>query len=128
MAKSPYSKRVLEIAAMLDVPKSTVEKIRRIKNERPDLLEQIQAGYVTINKAYMMIWEAKHSIIVPLHDIKECARRLAEAYGEGIIFRSGFDLLFEYLEEELYRVDEQTHKEFEEHELKLIPKPDSRFN
>jgi hypothetical protein len=53
---------------------------------------------------------------------------LAEAYGEGIIFRSGFDLLFEYLEEELYRVDEQTHKEFEEHELKLIPKPDSRFN
>ncbi len=40
MAKSQYSKKVLEIATMLDVPKSVVDKIRRIKKERPDLLEQ----------------------------------------------------------------------------------------
>lgn len=120
MAKSRCSKRVLEIAAMLNVPKSTVEKIRRIQNQRPDLLEKIQAGELNFEDADRIIWEGKQVIIFPLLDMKEAAIRLAEAYDRGRIFRHSFDELLEYLEIELDKVDKRNQKEFEEYEKNLI--------
>ena len=108
-----HSKRVLEIAAMLDVPKSTVDRIRRIKNEHPDLLEKIQAGDLSFEAADQIIWKGKQVIIFPLLDMKEAAIRMAEAYEHGKISRSDFEELFYYLEIELEKVDKEQDKEIE---------------
>jgi hypothetical protein len=104
---SQYSKRVLEIAAMLDVPKLTVERIRRIKNERPDLLEMIQAGNLSFEAADQIIWQSKQVIIFPLLDMKEAAIVLAKAYEQGKISQSDFKELFYYLKIELKKVDKK---------------------
>jgi hypothetical protein len=85
MAKSPYSKKVLEVAALLDVPKSTVENIRKIKKERPDLLEKIQEGQLSIDGAMRVISASKDVIIFPLHDMKEATRLIMEAHNHGKI-------------------------------------------
>ena len=111
---SQHSKKVLEIAAMLDVPKSTVDKIRRIKNERPDLLEMIQAGNLSFEAADQIIWKSKQVIILPLLDMKEAAIRMSEAYEQGKISRPDFEELFYYLEIELKEVDKEQDEEFEE--------------
>ena len=79
---------------MLDVPKSVVDKIRRIKKERPDLLEQIQAGDLSIDGAFTIIQDAAEVVIVPLKDIREAAIRLARAYELGRMTRKDFDELF----------------------------------
>jgi hypothetical protein len=120
MAKSQYSKKVLEIAAMLDVPKSTVEKIRRITNERPDLLEQIQAGDLSFEAADQIIWKSKQVIVFPLLDMKEAAIRMADAYDRGVIFRDSFDEFLHYLGIELDKIDKRHEQEFEEYEKGLI--------
>ena len=122
-----YSKRVLEIAAMLDVPEAVVDKVRRIKNERPDLLEKIQFGDLSIDSAFKIIQDAAEVVIVPLKDIREAAIRLARAYELGRMTRSDFDELFHHVEIELDRADEliqQQIKDYENH-LKLAPKSDN---
>ncbi len=122
-----YSKRVLEIAAMLDVPEAVVDKVRRIKNERPDLLEKIQSGDLSIDSAFKIIQDAAEVVIVPLKDIREAAIRLARAYELGRMTRSDFDELFHHVEIELDRADEliqQQIKDYENH-LKLAPKSDN---
>ena len=127
MKKSQYSKKVLEIADMLDVPKSVVDKIRRIKKERPDLLEQIQAGDLSIDGAFKIIQDAAEVIIVPLKDIREAAIRLARAYELGRMTRKDFDELFYHVEIQLAKTDEliqQKIKDCENH-LKLVPKTES---
>jgi len=127
MKKSQYSKKVLEIANMLDVPKSVVDKIRRIKKERPDLLEQIQAGDLSIDGAFKIIQDAAEVVIVPLKDIREAAIRLARAYELGRMTRKDFDELFHHVEIQLAKTDEliqQKIKDCENH-LKLVPKTES---
>jgi len=111
---SQYSKRVLEIAAMLDVPKLTVERIRRIKNERPDLLEMIQAGDLSFEAADQIIWKSKQVVIFPLLDMQEAAIRMADAYDHDRISRDSFDAFLHYLEIELDKIDKQREEEFEE--------------
>ena len=126
MKKSQYSKRVLEIAAMLDVPKVVVDKIRRIKKERPDLLEQIQAGDLSIDAAFKIIQDAAEIVIIPLKNIREAAIRLARAYELGRMTRSDFDELFYNVEIQLAKTDEliqQQVRDYENH-LKLVPKSD----
>ena len=126
MAKGPYSKRVLEIAAMLDVPKVVVDKIRRIKKERPDLLEKIQAGELSIDGAFKIIQDAAEVVIIPLKNIREAAIRLARAYELGRMTRSDLDELFYNVEIQLAKTDEliqQQVKDYENH-LKLVPKSD----
>ena len=124
--KSQYSKRVLEIAAMLDVPKVVVDKTRRIKKERPDLLEKIQAGELSIDGAFKIIQDAAEVVIIPLKNIREAAIRLARAYELGRMTRSDFDELFYNVEIQLAKTDEliqQQVKDYENH-LKLVPKSD----
>jgi hypothetical protein len=126
MKKSQYSKRVLEIAAMLDVPKVVVDKTRRIKKERPDLLEKIQAGELSIDGAFKIIQDAAEVVIIPLKNIREAAIRLARAYELGRMTRSDFDELFYNVEIQLAKTDEliqQQVKDYENH-LKLVPKSD----
>ena len=127
MKKSQYSKKVLEIANMLDVPKSVVDKIRRIKKERPDLLEQIQAGDVSIDGAFKIIQDAAEVVIVPLKDIKEAAIRLARAYELGKMTRKDFDELFCHVENQLAKTDELIQQKIKncENHLKLVPKADN---
>ncbi|MGA8833886.1 MAG: hypothetical protein ACLQT6_01915 [Desulfomonilaceae bacterium] len=122
-----YSKRVLEIAAMLDVPEAVVDKVRRIKNERPDLLEKIQSGDLSIDSAFKIIQDAAEVVIVPLKDIREAAIRLARAYELGRMTRSDFDELFHHVEIELDRADEliQQQIKYYENHLKLAPKSDN---
>jgi hypothetical protein len=126
MKKSQYSKRVLEIAAMLDVPKVVVDKTRRIKKERPDLLEKIQAGELSIDGAFKIIQDAAEVVIIPLKNIREAAIRLARAYELGRMTRSDFDELFYNVEIQLAKTDEliqQQVRDYENH-LKLVPKSD----
>ncbi len=124
MKKSQYSKKVLEIADMLDVPKSIVDKIRRIKKERPDLLEQIQAGDLSIDGAFKIIQDAAEVVIVPLKDIREAAIRLARAYELGRMTRKDFDELFYHVEIQLAKTDELIQRKIKdcENHLKLVPK------
>jgi len=119
-----YSKRVLEIAALLEVPKAVVDHVRRIKKERPDLLEQIQAGYLSIDGAIRIIQDARETIIFPIRDLKEAAFRIAKLYGEGSFFLEDIDEFFRYLQVEIENVDkrhEQQCRELVSH-LKLVPK------
>jgi len=119
-----YSKRVLEIAALLEVPKAVVDHVRRIKKERPDLLEQIQAGYLSIDGAIRIIQDARDTIIFPIRDLKEAAFRIAKLYGEGSFFLEDIDEFFRYLQVEIENVDkrhEQQCRELVSH-LKLVPK------
>ena len=127
MKKGQYSKKVLEIAAMLDVPKVVVDRIRRIKKERPDLLEQIQAGDLSIDAAFKIIQDAAEVVIIPLKNIREAAIRLARAYELGRMTRSDFDELFHNVEIQLAKTDkliQQQVKDYENH-LKLVPKSDN---
>jgi hypothetical protein len=119
-----YSKRVLEIAALLEVPKAVVDHVRRIKKERPDLLEQIQAGYLSIDGAIRIIQDARDTIIFPIRDLKEAAFRIAKLYGEGSFFLEDIEEFFRYLQVEIENVDkrhEQQCRELVSH-LKLVPK------
>ena len=119
-----HSKRVLEIAALLEVPKTVVDRVRRIKKERPDLLEQIQAGYLSIDGAIRIIQDARDTIIFPIRDLKEAAFRIAKLYGEGSFFLEDIDEFFRYLQVEIENVDkrhEQQCRELVSH-LKLVPK------
>ena len=119
-----YSKRVLEIAALLEVPKAVVDHVRRIKKERPDLLEQIQAGYLSIDGAIRIIQDASETIIFPIRDLKEAAFRIAKLYGEGSFFLEDINEFFRYLQVEIENVDkrhEQQCRELVSH-LKLVPK------
>jgi hypothetical protein len=119
-----YSKRVLEIASLLEVPKAVVDHVRRIKKERPDLLEQIQAGYLSIDGAIRIIQDARETIIFPIRDLKEAAFRIAKLYGEGSFFLEDIEEFFRYLQVEIENVDkrhEQQCRELVSH-LKLVPK------
>ena len=119
-----HSKRVLEIAALLEVPKTVVDRVRRIKKERPDLLEQIQAGYLSIDGAIRIIQDARDTIIFPIRDLKEAAFRIAKLYGEGSFFLEDINEFFRYLQVEIENVDkrhEQQCRELVSH-LKLVPK------
>jgi hypothetical protein len=119
-----HSKRVLEIAALLEVPKTVVDRVRRIKKERPDLLEQIQAGYLSIDGAIRIIQDARDTIIFPIRDLKEAAFRIAKLYGEGSFFLEDIEEFFRYLQVEIENVDkrhEQQCRELVSH-LKLVPK------
>jgi len=124
MKKGQYSQRVLEIAAMLDVPKAVVDKIRRIKEERPDLLEKIQAGELSIDDAFKMIQDTAEVIIVPLKDLREAANRLARAYELGRMTRSDFDELFNHIEIQLDKTEQLIQKKIRDYEsrLRLAPK------
>ena len=119
-----HSKRVLEIAALLEVPKTVVDRVRRIKKERPDLLEQIQAGYLSIDGAIRIIQDARETIIFPIRDLKEAAFRIAKLYGEGSFGWEDIETFFHYLKVEMGNVDkrnEQQCRELVSH-LKLVPK------
>jgi hypothetical protein len=121
---SQYSKRVLEIAAMLDIPKAVVDKVRRIKKERPDLLEQIQAGDISIDGAIKIIQYSAEVVIVPLKDLREAAIRLARAYELGRMTRSDFNELFNNIENQLDKTDELVQQKIKDYEnrLKIVPK------
>ncbi len=120
-----YSKRVLEIAAMLDIPKVVVDKVRRIKKERPDLLEQIQSGDISIDGALRIIQDADEVVVVPLKDLREAAIRLAQAYQLGRMSRSDFDELFNHIEIQLDKTDEMIQQKIRDYEnrLKVVPRP-----
>ena len=122
---SQYSKRVLEIAAMLDIPKVVVDKVRRIKKERPDLLEQIQSGDISIDGALRIIQDADEVVVVPLKDLREAAIRLAQAYQLGRMSRSDFDELFNHIEIQLDKTDEMIQQKIRDYEnrLKVVPRP-----
>ena len=119
-----YSKRVLEIAALLEVPKAVVDHVRRIKKERPDLLEQIQAGYLSIDGAIRIIQDARDTIIFPIRDLKEAAFRIAKLYGEGSFFLEDIEEFFRYLQVEIENVDKRHEEQCRElvSHLKLVPK------
>jgi hypothetical protein len=123
---SQYSKRVLEIAAMLDIPKVVVDKVRRIKKERPDLLEQIQSGDISIDGALRIIQDAGEVVVVSLKDLREAAIRLAQAYQLGRMSRSDFDELFNHIEIQLDKTDEMIQQKIKDYEnrLKVEPNPD----
>lgn len=124
MKKSSYSKKVLEIAAMLDIPKAVVDKVRRIQKERPDLLEQIQAGDISIDAAFRIIQHASEVVIVPLKNLREAAVRLARAYELGRMTRKDFDELFNHIENQLNKTDELVQQKIKDYEnrLKIVPK------
>jgi len=119
-----YSKRVLEIAALLEVPKAVVDHVRRIKKERPDLLEQIQAGYLSIDGAIRIIQDARETIIFPIRDLKEAAFRIAKLYGEGSFGWEDIETFFSYLQVEMENVDKRHEHQCRElvNHLKLVPK------
>ena len=119
MKKGQYSQRVLEIAAMLDVPKAVVDKIRRIKEERPDLLEKIQAGELSVDDAFKMIQDTAEVVIVPLKDIREAANRLARAYELGRMTRSDFDELFNHIEIQLDKTEQLIQQKISDYESRL---------
>ena len=120
-----YSKRVLEIAAMLDIPKVVVDKVRRIKKERPDLLDKIQSGDISIDGALRIIQDAGEVVVVSLKDLREAAIRLAQAYQLGRMSRSDFDELFNHIEIQLDKTDEMIQQKIKDYEnrLKVVRDP-----
>ena len=87
-------------------PKAIIDKIHRIKNERPDLIEKILNGDLTIDAAIGIIKEATETVVILINDFMVVANTLAKAYKQSNVTKEEIDRLFYLLESKIDPLDE----------------------
>jgi len=100
------SDRMKEISDLLDISEAIINKLGRIENERPDLLEKVHAGELSVDAAISIINVDGEAVIMPTEDFMGVAYILASAFDQGEITKDEIDGLFNLLEEKLEDTDE----------------------
>jgi len=91
---------------MYNAPNAIIDKIHRIKNERPDLIEKILNGDLTIDAAIGIIKEATETEVIPINDFIVVADILAKGYKQRNVTKDEIDRLFYLLDSKLEPLDE----------------------
>ena len=91
---------------MHDAHRVIIDKIHRVKTERPDLIKKILNGDLTIDTAIGIIKNASETEVIPINDFIFVANTLVRGYKQSNVTKDEIDRLFYLLESKLEPLEE----------------------
>lgn len=91
---------------MHDAHRVIIDKIHRVKTERPDLIKKILNGDLTLDGAIGIIKEATETEVIPIKDFIVVTNTLAKGYKQRDVTRDEIDRLFYLLESKIDPLNE----------------------